>query len=120
MWWFMADPGNPWGLWWNAAGDCCPPADAAGEMKFDLNGAANFTYYRGPGAAPVTGSFVLDVKNQTLQINGANILGAEEPRGNPKDCTRSLHLLKINWFCLFQIMPVVLGGPGFLNLKDSI
>lgn len=83
MWWFMADPNNPWGLWWNAAGDCCPPVDAAGKMKFDLDGAANFTYYSGPDASPVTGSFVLDVENQTLQVNGANILGAEEPRGNP-------------------------------------
>jgi hypothetical protein len=83
MWWFMADPGNPWGLWWNAAGDCCPPVDAAGKMSFDLDGAANFTYYSGPDASPVKGSFVLDVANQTLQINGANILGAEEPRGNP-------------------------------------
>ena len=83
MWWFMSDPGNPWGLWWNAAGDCCPPVDAAGKMKFDLDGAANFTYYSGPDASPVNGSFVLDVENQTLQVNGANILGAEEPRGNP-------------------------------------
>lgn len=83
MWWFMSDPNNPWGLWWNAAGDCCPPVDAAGKMKFDLDGAANFTYYSGPDASPVTGSFVLDVENQTLQVNGANILGSEEPRGNP-------------------------------------
>jgi hypothetical protein len=52
-------------------------------MSFDLDGAANFTYYSGPDASPVKGSFVLDVANQTLQINGANILGAEEPRGNP-------------------------------------
>lgn len=83
MWWFMSAPDNPWGLWWNAAGDCCPPVDAAGKMSFDLDGAANFTYYSGPEAAAVSGSFVLDVANQTLQINGANILGAEEPRGNP-------------------------------------
>lgn len=83
MWWFMSDPGNPWGLWWNAAGDCCPPVDAAGKMHFDLNGAANFTYYSGPDATAEVGSFVLDVANQALQINGANILGAEDPRGNP-------------------------------------
>jgi hypothetical protein len=52
-------------------------------MKFDLNGGANYTYISSPGAAPVEGSFNLDIPNQTLQINGANILGAEEPRGNP-------------------------------------
>lgn len=86
MWWYMSPPNDPgaWaGAWWNAAGDCCPPVDAAGRMKFDLDGAANFTYYAGPDAAPVLGSFVLDVTNQTLKINNANILGAEEPWGNP-------------------------------------
>ncbi|UMB52551.1 hypothetical protein MKD41_09370 [Lutibacter sp. A64] len=88
MWWFMSAPGNKdgaWGAWWNAGGDCCPPVDAAGKMHFDLDGAANFTYYAdassGTGEA---GSFVLDVANQKLQIIGSNILGAEEPRGNPE------------------------------------
>ena len=83
LWWFMSDPGNPWAVWWNAAGDCCPPADAAGRMSFDLDGAANFTYYSGPDADPATGSFVLDVANQTLTIDGgANILGSMEGGGN--------------------------------------
>ncbi|MEH6681793.1 MAG: hypothetical protein V7724_14685 [Sediminicola sp.] len=85
MWWYMSPPNDPtaWGTaWWNAAGDCCPPTDAAGRMEFDLDGAANFTYYSGPEATPVVGSFVLDVANQTLQVNGANILGAEQ--GNPE------------------------------------
>jgi hypothetical protein len=82
LWWFMSAPENPWAVWWNAAGDCCPPSDAAGKMKFDLNGAANFTYYSGPGASPVAGSFVLDVANKTLQINGTNILGSMEGGGN--------------------------------------
>jgi len=85
-WWYMSPPNDPgaWETaWWNAAGECCPPVDAAGSMKFDLDGGANFSYYSGPGATPQSGSFVLDVANQTLKINGANILGAEEPRGNP-------------------------------------
>jgi len=51
-------------------------------MSFDLDGAANFTYYSGPDASPVTGSFVLDVANQTLQVEGANILGSMEGGGN--------------------------------------
>ena len=79
LWWFMSAPFNPdgaWGAWWNAAGECCPPSDAAGNMKFDLNGAANFTYKSGPSATGVAGSFVLDVANQMLQVNGPNILGA--------------------------------------------
>ena len=83
LWWYMSDPGNWSAVWWNAAGDCCPPSDAAGNMKFDLDGAANFTYQSGPDAATQTGSFVLDTANNTLQINGANILGAEEGGGNP-------------------------------------
>jgi hypothetical protein len=85
-WWYMSPPNDPSSYataWWNTAGDCCPPADAAGSMTFDLDGAANFTYVSGPGATPQVGSFVLGVANQTLQINNANILGAEEPRGNP-------------------------------------
>ncbi|PID71226.1 MAG: hypothetical protein CR985_00870 [Flavobacteriales bacterium] len=82
-WWYMTDPNNWEGLWWNAAGDCCPPFDAAGTMKFDLNGSANFTYKSGPDADPVIGSFVLDVTNQILKIKDANILGAVDCGANP-------------------------------------
>lgn len=83
-WWFMSPPNDPgaWETaWWNAAGDCCPPVDAAGKMKFDLDGAANFSYYTSADAEPQVGSFVLDVANQTLKIDNGNILGAEQ--GNP-------------------------------------
>lgn len=85
LWWFMSAPGNPdgaMGAWWNAGGECCPPSDVAGKMKFDLNGAANFTYQSGSSAAGVLGSFVLDVANQTLQVNGPNILGGATEGGN--------------------------------------
>ncbi len=81
-WWFMSAPENPWAIWWNAAGDCCPPSDAAGHIQFDLNGAANYTYWSGPNATPVKGSFVLDVANRTLQINNAKFIGNEEGGGN--------------------------------------
>ena len=84
LWWFMSDPNNkPWSVWWNAAGECCPPSDATGKMHFDLDGAANFNYYNSPDASPQSGSFVLDVANQTLTVVGPNILGAEEGGGNP-------------------------------------
>ena len=80
LWWYMSPPGDPGGwasVWWNAAGDCCPPADAAGKMTFDLDGGANFTRYADASGTPTSsGSFVLDVTNRTLQINDANILGA--------------------------------------------
>src|SRR5690606_18907565 len=85
-WWYMVAPDDPsqWeNVWWLAAGECCPPVDATGKMTFDLDGAANFTYYSKPDAAPQVASFVLDVGKQTLKINGGNVLGAEEPRGNP-------------------------------------
>ena len=61
--------------WWNAAGDCCPPEDAAGRMVFDLNGAANFTRYSGPDAEGETGNFVLDVENQTLNCKRRQYFG---------------------------------------------
>ncbi|MCM4164298.1 MULTISPECIES: hypothetical protein [unclassified Arenibacter] len=80
-WWYMSPPDDAgaWETaWWNAAGDCCPPVDAAGRMQFDLDGAANFTYYSGPDASPQVSSFVLDVANQTLQINDGDILGSEQ------------------------------------------
>jgi len=86
MWWFMSPPNDKdaaFSAWWNAAGDCCPPVDAAGKMKFDLDGAANYTYYANESAEGQLGSFVLDVANQKLIINNGNILGAEQPRGNP-------------------------------------
>jgi len=83
LWWFMSDPGNPWGLWWNAGGECCPPSDVSGKMHFDLDGAANFTYYNASDASGELGSFVLDVANQTLTVAGQNILGAEEGGANP-------------------------------------
>jgi len=79
-WWYMSPPNDPasWGTaWWNAAGDCCPPSDAAGSMKFDLDGAANFTYKKGPGEPEVKGSFVLSTADKTLKISGANLLGNE-------------------------------------------
>ncbi|MBS2100582.1 hypothetical protein [Carboxylicivirga linearis] len=77
LWWFMSDPANPWGIWWNAAGDCCPPADAAGKMVFDLDGAANYTYYSNADGDPVTGSsFKFNADYSKLYIQGdANLLG---------------------------------------------
>ena len=111
MWWYMSPPDDPsqWGsAWWNAAGDCCPPADAAGRMKFDLDGAANFTYYNGPDAGPQVGSFVLDVANQTLKINNANILGAEQ--GNPDGLYTIVSLTEDQ---MILYVPNNAGGTGW-------
>lgn len=85
LWWFMSDPGNkPWSIWWNAAGDCCPPADAAGKMVFDLAGGANYTYYADAAGSPVTGGvFKFNGDYTKLTIEGAaNLLGSMEGGGN--------------------------------------
>jgi len=86
LWWYMSDPGNWAGLWWNAAGECCPPSDATGKMVFDLNGGANFTYYASPTATPVTGSkWAFNADFTKLTIKGtANILGSMDGGGNNK------------------------------------
>jgi len=77
LWWFMSDPADPWGKWWNAGGECCPPTDATGKMVFDLAGAANYTYYSNPADPGVTGgSFAFSSDYKKLTINGpANLLG---------------------------------------------
>ncbi|MDW5287545.1 hypothetical protein [Formosa sp. PL04] len=112
LWWFMSPPDSKdgaWTAWWNAAGDCCPPVDAAGKMHFDLNGAANYTYYDGSGAEQL-GSFVLDVKNQLLQVNDSNILGSEEPRGNPDGLYEIVSLTEEQ---LVLYVPTNGGGTGW-------
>lgn len=114
FWWYMAPGDDPkqWETaWWNAAGDCCPPVDAAGKMHFDLNGAANFEYYSSADAAPEVGSFVLDVANQTLQVNGPNILGAEDPRGNPDGLYQIISLTEDK---MILYVPTNAGGTGWV------
>ena len=86
LWYFMSADNNPDGhmsSWWNAAGECCPPPDAAGRMVFDLAGGANYTYYSGPDADPVAGSFAFNSDYTLLTISGgANILGHIAQDGN--------------------------------------
>ncbi len=113
MWWFMSPPGSKdgaWTAWWNAAGDCCPPVDAAGKMKFDLGGAANFTYYADESAEGQLSSFVLDVANQKLIINNGNILGAEAPWGNPNGVYQIVSLTEDQ---LVLYVPSNDGGTGW-------
>jgi hypothetical protein len=76
-WWYMSDPADPLGLWWNAGGECCPPTDATGKMVFDLAGAANYTYFADAAGAGVTGgSFAFSADFGKLTITGpADLLG---------------------------------------------
>ena len=113
QWWFMSPPGDKsgaWTIWWNAAGDCCPPVDASGKMSFDLDGAANYTYYPDADAEGQAGSFVLDVANQKLIINDGNILGAEAPWGNPNAVYEIVALTEDQ---LVLYVPSNAGGTGW-------
>lgn len=77
LWYFMSDPGNPWGTWWNAGGTCCPPPDVNGKMVFDLAGAANFTIHDGTGGEEKTGNFKFNPGFTKLYLGGGvNLLGA--------------------------------------------
>jgi len=84
LWWYMAAPYNWKEMWWNAAGECCPPPDATGKMTFDLDGGANFTYFASPTADPVKGSsWSFNADYSKLTIKGpANILGSVDGGGN--------------------------------------
>lgn len=113
LWWFMSANDNPdghMGSWWNAGGTCCPPEDVDGRMEFDLDGAANFTYYAGPDAAPVVGSFVLDVANQTLAVDGADILGAPDDYKSPNGVYQIMSLTEDE---LILYVPMNAGGTGW-------
>lgn len=113
LWWFMSADNNPdghMGPWWNAGGECCPPEDVDGKMVFDLDGAANFTYYSNPDAAPVTGSFVLDVANQTLSVEGADILGAT---ADAKSLTGVYQIMSLTEDELILYVPMNAGGTGW-------
>ena len=78
-WWYMSDPLNPKGLWWNAGGTCCAPADVTGKMVFDLNGGANYTYFANAGSAGTKASFSFNGTFTKLFIGGGqNILGAAD------------------------------------------
>jgi len=80
--WYMSAGGDKsnWAtLWWNAGECCCP--DAPGKMHFDLNGAANYTYYADENAAGALGGYVLDVANQRLQIKDQPLMGGNRDGG---------------------------------------
>lgn len=86
-WWYMCAKNNPdgWkGVWWNAGGTGAHPADYEGKMVFDLEGAANYTYYSAPDATPITGgSWKFNKDYSKLTVEGDHgILGSDAPRGS--------------------------------------
>lgn len=115
QWWYMCpgnDPTKYTEVWWNAGGTCCPPADVAGKMHFDLDGAANYQYFASATGSATESSFKLDLKNMELVIfNGVNILGAEEPRGNPAAVYKIISLTEEE---LILYNPMNSGGTGWV------
>lgn len=79
-------------------------------MTFDLDGAANFTYYAQPDATPEVASFVLDPAKQTLKIDGGNILGGAE-QGNPDGLYTIVSLTEDE---LILYVPNNAGGTGWV------
>lgn len=83
VWWAMVSPTNHLGVWWNAGGECCPPSDVNGRMRFDLDGGANLTTFASPTATGVAGKWSFNKDFTRLTISGAaNILGSEGGGGN--------------------------------------
>jgi len=114
LWWYMVPPYDPsaWqDVWWNAGGTCCPPADVDGKMHFNLNGSANYIYYESPTAQGQPAKFSLDVTNQTLKIIGGNILGSEDPRGNPDGVYTIIELTEESLILYAHTNP---GGTGWV------
>lgn len=93
-WWYMSsggpEPPNPLAVWWNAT-ECCAPSDQGGKMVFDLDGAANYTYYPDKNGEPAgKGGFSFNSSFTKFYIaGGLNILGAEGTV-DVNGCARSL------------------------------
>ncbi len=94
LYWYMCPAGDPskWQEAWWDAGECCPPADVAGKMHFDLDGGANYSYYESESATPTKGKFAFNPDFTELSISGANILGYDETRVSPDNKYKIIEL----------------------------
>lgn len=109
--WYMCPGGDPTKydqVWWAPNN----PIDMDGEMTFDLNGAANYTYYASPASAPVKGgSFSFSPDFTKFYISGTQkILGNEEPRGN---AAGEYTIIKLTSTDLVLYVPTNGGGTGW-------
>ena len=78
VWWAMTDPGDPAGIWWNAGGDCCPPADVDGRMVFEAQGLKVTVYSSPTDANPKKGTFAFNADFTELTFkDGANAIGSD-------------------------------------------
>lgn len=110
--WFMSPingtPEDYDTVWWDAW-NCCL-ADSNGKMKFDLDGAANYTYYSNATATGEEGSFALDIPNQTLDFIGAPVLGGQDGLRLPGDGVYNIISLTDEELILWT--PLTVGGDS--------
>lgn len=95
-------------IWWAPNN----PNDLDGKMTFDLNGAANYSYYASADAAAVKGgSFSFSADFTKFYISGSQkILGNEEPRGN---AAGEYNIVKLSSSELILYVPTNGGGTGW-------
>ena len=119
LWWYMVADYNHAETWWNAAGECCPPADinftedASAEITFNLLG--DYTYdLSGEKSEGVKWVFSDDLKMLTINDPTAipgyqNTWG--EPRANPKGTYQIIELTE-DKLVLFTATTIQ-GGSGW-------
>ena len=109
--WYMCPPNDATKYeqaWWGA-NNC---QDMDGKMTFDLDGAANYTYYANQNASAVKGgSFSFNSDFTKLYISGTQkLLGNEEPRGN---AAGEYQIIKLTSTQLILYVPTNGGGTGW-------
>lgn len=120
LWWYMAAPYNPFEIWWNAAGECCPPAnstfvqDASAKMNFNLLG--EYTYeLNGEKSEGVKWVFSEDRKSLTISDPTA-IPGYQnewgEPRANAKGSYQIIELTEDR--LVLYTAETIQGGTGWI------
>ncbi len=83
-------------FWWNPYGsDGDPLPGALNEIKFDLEGAFNFTRYSTKDEEAEKGNFVLDIKNMTIQFVDANIPDYDEANCDPDVTATGVYNIKV-------------------------
>lgn len=83
-------------FWWNPypGDDGVNLADLTNEIKFDLNGAYNFTRYETPGEIAEEGSFVIDLEKMVISFIDANIPNYDDPNLDENVILSGTYLIK--------------------------
>lgn len=113
--WYMCpgDDKTQWqSAWWDA-GECCPPDDFNGKMRFDLDGAANYSYSASAdGDLAKSGSFSFNIDYTKLYVTGDDkILGNTDDRGNADG---EYQIVSLTSEELILYVPTNGGGTGWV------